>query len=281
MKIFDSPQKLQKELFGLKCDGKKIGFVPTMGYLHDGHLSLLRIARDKSDVLVASIFVNPTQFGPNEDLDSYPRDFKSDEMLCEKAGVDYLFYPTNEAMYPDGYSTYVDEHVLSQVLCGRKRPGHFRGVVTVVAKLFNIVMPDVAVFGQKDAQQVRVVQQLVRDLNFPVEVIVGPIVREVDGLAMSSRNTYLKGDDRNRALVLNQSLLLAKSMIESGESNALNVKKAMLNKFKHVSGISVDYVEIRNYDTLDEIELLDGIILIAVAVMVGDVRLIDNIIVWN
>ena len=281
MKIFNSPQELQKELLGLKFEGSKIGFVPTMGYLHDGHLSLMRIARDKSDILVASIFVNPTQFGPNEDLDSYPRNLKHDEMLCEKQGVDYLFYPTNEVMYPDGYSTYVDEHVLSQVLCGRKRPGHFRGVVTVVVKLFNIVMPDVAVFGQKDAQQVRVVQQLVRDLNFPIEIVVGPIVREVDGLAMSSRNKNLRGDDRNKALVLNQSLLLAKSMIESGETNALTVQTAMLNKFEHVLGISVDYVEIRSYDTLDEIDVLDGIILIAVAVMVGDVRLIDNIIVWN
>jgi pantoate--beta-alanine ligase len=280
VKIFNSPHLLQQELLFEKKSAKRIGFVPTMGYLHAGHLSLMRIARDKVDILVASIFVNPTQFGPSEDLDSYPRDFKQDEMLCEKAGVDYLFYPTVEDMYPDGYSTYVDELVLSQVLCGEKRPGHFRGVVTVVAKLFNIVMPDVAVFGQKDAQQARIVQQLVRDLNFPIEVVVGPIVREADGLAMSSRNTYLKKIDRNRALVLNQSLLLAKSMIEDGMC-ALDVKNAMLEKLEYVQGLQVDYVEIRDYDTLTEAKSLEGVILVAVAASIGGVRLIDNIIVWN
>ncbi len=280
MKIFNSPHVLQQELLEAKRCGKRIGFVPTMGYLHEGHLSLMRIAKDKTDVLVASIFVNPTQFGPSEDLDSYPRDFKRDEILCEREGVDYLFYPNNDDMYPSGYSTYVDELVLSKVLCGAKRTGHFRGVVTVVTKLFNIVMPDVAVFGQKDAQQVRIIQQLVRDLNFPIEIVVGPIVREADGLAMSSRNSYLTKQDRNKALVIYQSLLLAKLLIEEGK-DVLSVKSAMLQKLEYVSGLIVDYVEIRNYDTLDEAENFESVILIAVAVKVGKVRLIDNIIVWN
>ncbi len=280
MKIFNSPHVLQQELLEAKRSGKRIGFVPTMGYLHDGHLSLMRIARDKTDILVASIFINPTQFGPSEDLESYPRDFKRDEILCEKESVDYLFYPNSDDMYPSGYSTYVDELVLSKVLCGAKRPHHFRGVVTVVTKLFNIVMPDVAVFGQKDAQQVRIIQQLVRDLNFPIEIVVGPIVRDSDGLAMSSRNSYLTKQDRNKALVIYQSLLLAKLLIEDGK-DVLSVKSAMLEKLGYVSGLSVDYVEIRNYDTLDDAENFESVILIAVAVKLGKVRLIDNIIVWN
>ena len=280
VKIFNSPQVLQQELLEAKKCGKRIGFVPTMGYLHAGHLSLMRIAKDKTDILVASIFVNPTQFGPSEDLESYPRDFKRDEILCEKEGVDYLFYPNNDDMYPSGYSTYVDELVLSKVLCGAERPGHFRGVVTIVTKLFNIVQPDVAVFGQKDAQQVRIMQQLVRDLNFPVEIVVGPIVREPDGLAMSSRNSYLTKEERNKALVIYQSLLLAKLLIEDGR-DVSSVKSAILEKLGYVTDLSVDYVEIRNYDTLEDAESFESVILIAVAVKVGKVRLIDNMIVWN
>lgn len=281
MKVINNPEDIQRELISLKRKGKRIAFVPTMGYLHDGHLSLMRIARGKADILVVSIFVNPTQFGPGEDLDQYPRDAKRDELLCEKEEVDYLFYPTEESMYPDGFSTYVEETVLSKVLCGKSRPCHFKGVVTVVTKLFNIVQADVAVFGQKDAQQARIIEQLVKDLNFPIEIIVAPIVRDADGLAMSSRNTYLSHKDRNKALVINQSLKQAQVMIEGGERDAGKVSNYIRERLNYVEGIDIDYIEIRDYTTFEELEELEGIILIAIAVSVGDVRLIDNIIIWN
>jgi len=191
MKIIHTPEEMQQAAQALRREGKTIGFVPTMGFLHEGHLSLMRIAREAADVVVSSIFVNPTQFGPNEDLDAYPRDFERDEKLCREAGVDLLFYPSSENMHLAGHSVWVNEESLTGVLCGAARPGHFRGVCTVVAKLLNMVLPDLMVLGEKDAQQLRVLHRMVRDLNFPVEIVSGPIVREADGLAMSSRNKYL------------------------------------------------------------------------------------------
>ena len=206
MDIILQPNELQKKVLMLRQEGKKIGFVPTMGFLHEGHLSLMRIARPKCDVLVVSIFVNPTQFGPNEDLDRYPRDFENDKKKCEAEGVDILFFPTAESMYKKDASCWVDETALSKGLCGASREGHFRGVCTVVAKLFNLVQPSFAVFGEKDAQQLRIIERMVRDLFFPIKIIRAPILREPDGLAMSSRNKYLSSEEHKQALCLQKAL---------------------------------------------------------------------------
>ncbi|HOJ93618.1 pantoate--beta-alanine ligase [Fervidobacterium sp. 2310opik-2] len=258
--------------------GKTIGFVPTMGYLHEGHLSLVKKAREDNDIVVVSIFVNPTQFGPNEDFNRYPRDLERDLRLLEPLNVDYVFYPSVEEMYPKNYSVYVDEVELSKYLCGAKRPGHFRGVCTVVTKLFNIVKPTRAYFGQKDAQQFRILRRMVQNLNMDVEMIEMPIVRESDGLAMSSRNVYLNEEERKEATRLHKSLLKAKELIESGERDVSKIKNLMLEILNHPL-LKIDYVEIVDEETLKPIEKIEGKVIIALAVFVGKARLIDNMII--
>jgi pantoate--beta-alanine ligase len=259
--------------------GKAIGFVPTMGYLHQGHLSLVRRARKENDAVVISIFVNPTQFGPEEDLEKYPRDFRRDRRLAAQAGVDVIFYPDSKAIYPFRYHTYVNVESLTDSLCGALRPGHFRGVATVVTKLFNIVQPDRTYFGQKDAQQARVIQQMVSDLNMPVNIKVLPTVREGDGLAMSSRNAYLNEQERLDARVLYQSLLKAKELIAKGERNPSTIKAVMRGMIVEKKRPSVEYVAIVDADSLKDCKVIEGRVLIAVAVNIGTTRLIDNIIV--
>lgn len=243
MDIIQSPEEMQRRALALKREGKRIGFVPTMGFLHEGHLSLMRLAREQCDVLAVSIFVNPTQFGPNEDLEAYPRDFERDEQLCAREGVDIVFYPEPGNVYADDASVRVDEKSLSTVLCGASRPGHFRGVCTVVAKLFNLVQPDIAVFGEKDAQQLRIIERMVRDLNFPVQIIRGPIVREQDGLAMSSRNKYLSEAQRSHALCLKQSLDAAAAEVQAGVRSVAAIRCRMVEIIESVPGAQTDYIE--------------------------------------
>ncbi|MBL7016425.1 MAG: pantoate--beta-alanine ligase [Kiritimatiellales bacterium] len=275
MKIITAPSEMQKMAQALRREGKTVGFVPTMGFLHEGHLSLMKIARERCDVLVASIFVNPTQFGPNEDLDAYPRDFERDEALCREEGVDLLFYPTPETMYLDGHSIWVDEDSLSGVLCGAARPGHFRGVCTVVTKLLNIVLPDFMVLGEKDAQQLRVLRRLARDLNIPVDIVPGPTVREADGLALSSRNKYLSPAERAEAVCLFQGLEKAKALVAAGERDAAVLKAAICEVIEKTSGI-IDYIELVDDETLQPVARADKPALVALAVKFSGARLIDN-----
>jgi pantoate--beta-alanine ligase len=259
--------------------GKTIGLVPTMGALHPGHTSLMDLARRATDFVVVSIFVNPTQFGPKEDFARYPRPLEQDLQLCGQAGVDLVFTPTPEAMYPPGSCTIVEVNGLTDGLCGASRPGHFRGVATVVLKLLNIVQPDKAYFGQKDAQQVRVIQQLVRDLNLPVEVIVGPIVREPDGLALSSRNKYLNVDRRREATVLSQALHEAWLLIDTGERNPTVVRNHLVARIAAADGAELDYAELVDAETLRPVDAIRGVILAAAAVKFGATRLIDNVLI--
>lgn len=277
MQIVKTKSELKSALKALKSGHKTVGFVPTMGFLHEGHLSLVRRAKAENDLVVVSIFVNPTQFGPNEDFESYPRDLERDAKLVEGEGCDLVFAPEPEEMYPKPYMTYVDvEGDLTHKLCGASRPGHFKGVTTVVNKLFNLVKPTRAYFGQKDAQQVAVIEQMVEDLNMNLEIVPCPIVRESDGLALSSRNTYLSPSDRVDALVLSQSLNWAKEAIEAGERNAANLLKGIRDRIEAVSSTEIDYVQIVDARTLEGVETLKGTILIALAVKVGRPRLIDN-----
>lgn len=248
-----------------------------MGALHEGHLSLVRAARAACDVVAVSIFVNPTQFGPTEDLAKYPRSFEQDRELLEREGVDSLFSPTVEEMYPAGAVTWVSVEELSGKLDGRSRPGHFRGVTTVVAKLFHIIEPDVAFFGQKDAAQVAVIKRMVRDLNFPIAIEVCPILREPDGLAMSSRNAYLDARQRQQALVLHRSLGTVKELADSGERNAIRLIEAGLAEFAKEPSVRLDYFEIVDPETLDSMEEISRGALVAVAAFVGTTRLIDNL----
>jgi len=257
--------------------GKRLGFVPTMGALHEGHLSLVRAARAACDVVASSIFVNPTQFGPNEDLEKYPRSFERDRELLEREGVELLFAPTVEEMYPAGAITWVTVEGLSSKLDGRSRPGHFRGVTTVVAKLFHIVEPDAAFFGQKDAAQLAIIRRMVRDLNLPVEIVACPIVREPDGLAMSSRNAYLDPQQRQQALALHRSLEHVRRLVGAGELSAAKLVAAGCAEFAAESAVRVDYFEIVNPDTLDPVADVSDGALVAVAAFVGTTRLIDNI----
>ena len=264
----------------MKKEGKAIGFVPTMGYLREGHLSLARTAKKHTDIVVMSIFVNPAQFGANEDFESYPRDLNHDEELARTAGVDVIFYPSAKDMYPAGYATYVNVEGLTDVLCGRSRPGHFKGVTTVVAKLFCIVKPDVAYFGQKDAQQAIVIKKMAEDLNMDVEIKIMPIVRDKDGLAMSSRNSYLNESERKDAVVLYQSLEKAASLIEEGEKDAGGVMRAMEDMIRSkLPAAKIDYISIVDNKTLKEMSVISGDALIAVAVYLGKTRLIDNIVI--
>ncbi|HOK87372.1 MAG TPA: pantoate--beta-alanine ligase [Fervidobacterium sp.] len=258
--------------------GKAIGFVPTMGYLHEGHLSLVRKAREENDIVVVSVFVNPTQFGPNEDYNRYPRNLERDLRLLKPIGADYIFNPSVEEMYPENYSVYVDEIDMSKYLCGARRPGHFRGVCTVVMKLFNIVKPTRAYFGQKDAQQFRVLKRMVENLNMDIEMAEMPIVREHDGLAMSSRNIYLSKEERQEAPRLYRSLLEAKQLIDNGEKEVQKVKEAIFKVLDHPL-LKIDYVEIVDEKTLKPVDRIEQPIIIALAVFIGKARLIDNIII--
>jgi len=260
-----------------RLSGQRLGFVPTMGALHEGHLSLIRKAKQESDVVAASIFVNPLQFGPNEDLAKYPRTFERDCELLKKEGVAFLFAPSAEEMYPEQSTTYVTVEGLRDKLCGRSRPGHFRGVSTVVAKLFNIVEPDLAFFGQKDAAQLAIIRRMVRDLNIPVEIIAGAIVREPDGLAMSSRNAYLDAEQRKAALVLYRSLTHIKQKFDQGERNVTELIAAGKKIFAEEPTVRLDYLEIVTPETLDPVEEIRGRVLVAVAGFLGTTRLIDNI----
>ena len=259
--------------------GKRVGFVPTMGALHDGHLSLVRAAREQCEVVVVSIFVNPTQFGPNEDFAKYPRTFERDRTMLESQNADVIFSPSTAEMYPPGATTWVTVEGLSDKLDGRSRPGHFRGVTTVVSKLFNIVQPDSAFFGQKDAAQVAIIRKMVRDLNFDVQIVVCPIVREKEGLAMSSRNAYLSPEDRKRALVLSRSLRHLQELVEQGETNSAALIAAGKQVIAEEPSVRLDYFEIVDRDTLDPLPNVSSGALVAVAAYVGSTRLIDNAII--
>ena len=256
--------------------GKIIAFVPTMGYFHQGHLNLIGEGKKQGDVLVVSLFVNPIQFGPKEDLGAYPRDLQRDASLAEKEGTDVLFVPKEKEMYPEGYQTYVEVTQLTKYLCGVSRPGHFKGVTTVVAKLFNIIRPHIAIFGLKDYQQYIVIKRMVRDLNYPIKIIGYPIVRESDGLAMSSRNVYLTSEQRPSALSLYKSLNIAQEMVNKGEKKAKTIIKAVLSFIQKHPYTQIDYVKLCNPETLEDLEEVRGKALLALAVKVGKARLIDN-----
>ncbi len=262
----------------LRKGGKTIVLVPTMGYFHEGHLSLMREGRRRGDVLVVSLFVNPTQFGEGEDYQTYPRDFSRDKGLVEGMGVDILFVPTVEQMYPEVYQTFVEVERVTKPMEGQFRPSHFRGVTTVVAKLFNIVKPHIAIFGEKDFQQLAVIRRMVEDLNMGVEIIGMPIVREADGLAMSSRNRYLTSDQRKAALSLNRSLQEASQLFRSGERNPGRIIDAVERVIEPERDVTIEYVEVRDAKTLEEIEMIEGQAVIALAIKVGKVRLIDNLV---
>ncbi len=277
MIIVDEPEGMQKIADGLKREGKSIGFVPTMGYLHEGHLSLVRRAKEDNDVVVVSIFVNPTQFAPNEDFDKYPRDFERDKALLEDEGVDYLFYPDVASMYPDGFQTYVTVEKLTGVLEGASRPTHFRGVTTVVAKLFNIVKPEKAYFGKKDAQQLIVIRRMVKDLNMDIDVVGMPIVRESDGLAMSSRNRYLNPQERKEAVCLFEALKRARELIGSGVDDSKTIVEQMRSVIESYPSARIDYISVNRISDLKEIEKIEkGNTLVSLAVFIGSTRLIDN-----
>jgi len=278
MNLLTTIEAMRRASRAAKTAGKRVGFVPTMGALHEGHLSLVRSAKAQCDVVAASIFVNPTQFGPNEDFSKYPRAFERDRELFAKEGVELLFAPAVEEMYPAGAVTYVTVEGMSERLCGKSRPGHFRGVTTVVCKLFNIVEPDIAFFGQKDAAQVAIIRRMVRDLDIPVEIAVCPIVREADGLAMSSRNTYLDLQQRKAALVLYRSLQKVKREFESGESNAAKLAEQGRKLFAQEPSVRLDYLEIVAPDNLEALDNIESSALVAVAAFLGATRLIDNFI---
>lgn len=259
-----------------------LGFVPTMGYLHDGHLSLVRAARDECASVVVSIFVNPTQFGTNEDLDAYPRDLPHDFRILEDAGADLIWTPTSEMMYPPGFQTWVTVEKVTQPLEGAQRPGHFRGVTTIVAKLFNAVQPHRAYFGQKDAQQAAVIRQMTRDLNFPIEIVVCPTVREPDGLAMSSRNNYLNPNERDAATVLHRALTAAKKAFESGERDAECLRQILQDTINAETLAHLQYVSCADAETLQELRgTIQNQALLSMAVYIGKTRLIDNLIIGN
>lgn len=278
MKVITTIREMQQTIKEQKLAGKSVGLVPTMGYLHDGHKQLMKRARDENDLVAISIFVNPLQFGPNEDFDSYPRDFDRDREIALKAGVDYIFYPSVEEMYPRSLSVKASVLARTDVLCGKSRPGHFEGVATVLTKLFNIVLPDRVYFGMKDAQQVAVVEGLISDFNFPIEMIPVDTVREEDGLAKSSRNVHLTDEERSEATVLSKSLLEAKKMIEDGERDSEAIVSHMKALIEAKSSGMIDYIQIYSFPQLEEIAALSGKIIIALAVKFSKARLIDNIV---
>jgi len=276
MKIIPSAAEMTAFSKAEQRAGRRIGFVPTMGALHEGHLSLVRAARAQCDSVVVSIFVNPTQFGPNEDLEKYPRNFEQDKTMLQREHVSAIFYPSVEEMYPAGATTWVTVEDLSERLDGRSRPGHFRGVTTVVSKLFNIMQPQFAFFGQKDAAQVAIIRKMVRDLNFDVQIVVCPIVREGDGLAMSSRNAYLSTEERKQALVLSRLLERVQRLHEQGENSAEKLFAAGKQVIAEETAVKLDYFEIVNPDTLEPVRDVANGALVAVAAYVGTTRLIDN-----
>nr|WP_319219055.1 pantoate--beta-alanine ligase [uncultured Trichococcus sp.] len=278
MKIAATVEEIRSAVKAWKKEGLSVGFVPTMGYLHEGHQSLMQKAVSENDRVVVSIFVNPMQFGPSEDLESYPRNLEKDAALCEANGVDLIFHPEPKEMYQPDFSSFVDMHGLTDSLCGKSRPVHFRGVCTVVTKLFNIVQPDRAYFGQKDAQQLAVIQQMVRDLNMDVTVIGCPIIREADGLAKSSRNSYLSADERKAALVLSRALEVAKQLLADGERDAAKIRNAISETIQAEPLVKIDYVELVDARTLQQVDSVERPVLVALAVYIGKTRLIDNFI---
>ena len=278
MRIIKQVQQMQKLAEQTRTEGLKIGLVPTMGFLHQGHLSLIRLAREEADFVVVSIFVNPTQFGPGEDYQAYPRDLQRDCQLIGQSGGDVVFVPSPEEMYPKGYCTFVEVEGITRKLCGVSRPTHFRGVTTVVTKLFCVVKPHFAVLGQKDAQQAIVIKRLVKDLNFEIKIIVAPTVREPDGLAMSSRNRYLSEQEREDATVLYKALQRAQNMVESGERRANRIIATMEKMISEKPTAQIDYIAAVDTQQLEPLEQLSDEVLIALAVRFGRARLIDNII---
>jgi len=279
MEITGSIQNVRETVKKWRQQGLSVGFVPTMGYLHEGHKSLIVKAVSDNDKVVVSDFVNPIQFGANEDLSTYPRDIELDKKLCEAAGADLIFHPQPDEMYASDFSTFVETQNVSRELCGRTRPTHFRGVCTVVCKLFHIVMPDRAYFGQKDAQQLAVIRRMVRDLNIDIEIVGCPIVREADGLAKSSRNTYLNEEERKAALALSKAIFYGEEMIRNGERKAEVVLSAMRSIIEEEPLAKIDYVEMTDADSIEPIETAQGRTLTAIAVYIGKTRLIDNFIV--
>ena len=271
--------EVKEQVKGWKKEGKTIGLVPTMGYLHEGHGSLIRRARQENDIVIVSDFVNPIQFGPKEDLATYPRDFEADCKLCEELGADLIFHPEPEEMYQPNFCTHVGVEHLSEHLCGARRPVHFNGVCTVVTKLFMISQADRAYFGQKDAQQLAVVRRMVRDLNYNIEIVGCPIIREEDGLAKSSRNTYLNPMERKAAVILHEALTKGEEMVRSGETDAVKIQKIITEIIESEPLAKVDYVEVVDWNELQPVQQVEGPILVAIAVFIGKVRLIDNFIV--
>lgn len=278
MQILKSVHEMQSQAIGLRSKGNIIGLVATMGALHNGHLALVRQARERCDVVIVSIFVNPTQFGPNEDLDRYPKRFESDLALCEKEGVDIVFAPDRGDIYQDDFSTYISEEKLAKGLCGVSRPGHFRGVCTVVAKLFNLCRPDMAFFGQKDAQQTAIIKRMVRDLNFNVEIVAVPTVREPDGLALSSRNAYLTPPQREEALKMYRALCAGRALVENGVRQVDRIEAEVTHCLRDSRRLRVIYVATVDRETLEPVRLAEpGKSLLAIACWVDEVRLIDNV----
>lgn len=276
MNIVHTVNEVRAQVKEWRASGLSVGLVPTMGYLHEGHKSLIDRAVKENDRVVVSVFVNPMQFGPTEDLASYPRDLNRDAALCETAGADLIFNPEPENMYSSDFSSFIDMSTLTKGLCGKSRPIHFRGVCTVVGKLFNIVQPDKAYFGQKDAQQLAVIRHMVNDLNFNLEIVGCPIIREEDGLAKSSRNTYLSPEERQAALILSKSLERGRELIEAGERDAETIKQAITDLIQTEPLAKIDYVELVDWNTLEPVERIEGPVLNAIAVYIGKTRLIDN-----
>ena len=276
MIVLDKINELRDRVKGWKSQGLKVGFVPTMGYLHEGHESLIKRASEENDKVVVSIFVNPIQFGPKEDLSTYPRDLERDSKVCEGAGADIIFHPKSEEMYFEDFSTFVDMNGLTSGLCGKSRPTHFRGVCTVVTKLFNIVSPDRAYFGEKDAQQLAIIKRMVRDLNIDVEVIGCPIVREKDGLAKSSRNTYLSIEERSAATILSKALNIAREKIKDGERTSSNIISTIKEIIESEKLARIDYIEVVDSFSMEGVDTLETSVLVAIAVFIGKTRLIDN-----
>lgn len=276
MDVIHGAKELRSRLDEARRSGKRVGLVPTMGFLHEGHLSLVRIAKERSDLVVVTIFVNPTQFGPNEDLDRYPRSLERDCQLCEAEGADIIYAPAVYAVYAPDHSVSLVENDLSAGLCGASRPVHFGGVLTIVAKLFNLTQPDIAVFGEKDAQQLRVIRRMVRDLDFAVEIVPGPTVREADGTAMSSRNANLSPEERLQAPLLFKSLDAAGTMVGAGERSAVAIRNRVLDVLAGAKLGEVDYVEVVDDETLKPVEQIERSVLVAVAVQFSAARLIDN-----
>jgi len=279
MKVISDPEKLNRLLKGLRRSGKGIGFVPTMGALHPGHLSLIKQASQDNEMVVVSIFVNPAQFGPKEDLNEYPRTLKNDLALCRKAKVDLVFLPDSKVMYPKGFATFVSVGKLDDILCGATRPGHFRGVATVVAKLLNIVTPDVLYLGQKDGQQSVIIKKMISDLKFPVKVKVMPTIREKSGLAMSSRNLYLNQSQKLDALVLFKALCLAKSLIDHGQRDASRIIRRIKELISKKKQVKIDYIAIVDLEKLQPIKKINQECMICLAVKIGKTRLIDNLVI--